>query len=97
MSEISNIGNTIYPSFPYTRSVAESVFRTPAARAITNDGVRADRVELFGINAAIERAIEESSLSIARTRAIRAEIENGTFETPVRIDGTVARLLDVIA
>ena len=32
----------------------------------------------------------------AQYKAIRAEIENGTFVTPERIHGTVERLLDVI-
>jgi anti-sigma28 factor (negative regulator of flagellin synthesis) len=45
---------------------------------------------------ALAHAVEESSLRIARTRAIRAEIESGTYETPARIAATAARVLDVI-
>jgi len=33
----------------------------------------------------------------ARVRAVQADIENGNYETPERISGTVDRLLDVIA
>ena len=45
---------------------------------------------------ALSRAVFDSSFRIARTRAIRAEILNRTYETPERIDRTVERLLDVI-
>jgi len=37
-----------------------------------------------------------SSLRTARLNAIRAEIKNGTYETPARITATVDRLLDVL-
>jgi hypothetical protein len=55
-----------------------------------------DTVEISRFARALARAVELSSFSVARTRAIRAEIENGTFETRRRIEGTVNRLLDVI-
>jgi hypothetical protein len=38
-----------------------------------------------------------SSFRLAWVRSIRAEIRDGAFETPGRIDGTVARLLDILA
>jgi anti-sigma28 factor (negative regulator of flagellin synthesis) len=55
-----------------------------------------DTVELSRFGRALARAAEQSSLSVARVRAIRLEIENGIFETPERINGTVNRLLDVL-
>ncbi len=42
------------------------------------------------------RAAEQSSMSLARARALRTEIAEGTFETQERLAGTVDRLLDVI-
>ena len=42
------------------------------------------------------RAVVLSSLIIATTAAIRAEIEAGNYETPQRIESTVERILDVI-
>lgn len=39
----------------------------------------------------------ESTFRSARVRAVREEILAGNFETSERIDGTVNRLLDVIA
>ena len=97
MSEISNIGSTIYPALPYTRGVVGPAFPTPDTRTDVDNAPRPDRVELSRFNSALERAVDKSSLSIARTRAIRAEIANGTYETPARINGTAERLLDVIA
>jgi len=54
-------------------------------------------VEFSRSETAIALAAARSSLSIARTRALRGAIDAGTFETPARINGTVERLLDVIA
>ena len=55
-----------------------------------------DRVELSRFGRALSEATERSSLSVARIRAIRAEIAEGTFETKTRIEGTAARLLDIL-
>ncbi len=38
-----------------------------------------------------------SSFRNAWVQSIRSEINEGTFETPGRIDGTVERLLDILA
>ena len=94
MSEISGIGNIINP---YARNVARPALYTPATRTIPTPNVEAERVEQSRFGALLSHAVEQSSFQIARARAIRAEIENGTFETAERIKGTVERLLDVIA
>ena len=88
MSEIINICS-LYSLPPVTREV--SVREAPVHR--TPDG---DTAEFSRTAEALARAVMESSLKIARTRAIRAEIEDNTFVTPERINGTVDRLLDVI-
>lgn len=90
MSLSINIASA-YPSVPFSRVIARSP--TPPA-ALTTDG---DRVEFSSVGRTLSRVAEESSFRIARVRAIRDEIENGTYETPERINGTVERLVDVLA
>ncbi len=92
MSLIINIASA-YPSPPAPQAVTPSLLRHSAS-AIT---AGYDTLELSRVGEALSRAAEMSSFSIARVRAIRAEIESGTFETPERIAGTVKRLLDVVA
>lgn len=57
----------------------------------------ADRVEISDQARALALAAQASSDRLAKTRAIRAAIQNGTFETPERIRGTVERLFDALA
>lgn len=90
MSLIINIG-PVYPSVPFSRVIGP--LPTPLA-TLTAEG---DRVEFSSVGRTLSRIAEESSFRIARARAIRDEIENGTYETPERITGTVERLLDVLA
>ncbi len=78
---------------PLIRPVATPAPPAAAARPVVR-AVGRDTFE-FSI-AALTRAVERSSLRIAKTEAIRAEIDVNTFETPERIEGTVTRLLDVI-
>ena len=91
MSEIINI-NDLGPLPSVSRQ-----FREPSGCRSTADRLTGDTAEFSVRGTALARAMEESSLRIARTRAIREEIANGTFETPERINETVERLLDVIA
>ena len=90
MSEVINI-SSLFASQPMARG-------NPAASPVRpSSDVRAeDSVEISDTGYALLRAAEESSLRIARARAIRAEINTGTFETPARIEGTVSRLLDIL-
>jgi hypothetical protein len=87
--------------------IRHSLLRTPAlhlagplptryepSTAVTVGG---DTIELSPVGRVLSEAAAESSLRLARIRAIREEIDTGTFETPRRIDGTVSRLLDVLA
>lgn len=97
MSDISNIGNSIYPAYSYARDLAVRPVHAPQEHHRPNDIAGADRADSDRIRDAISRGVDLSSLSIARARAIRAKIENGTYETQARLDGTVDRLLDVIA
>jgi len=97
MSDISNIGNSIYPVYSYSRDVSVRPAQAPQDQHRPNDVSGAVRADLARFRNAISRGVDLSSLSIARARAIRAEIENGTYETQARLDGTVDRLLDVIA
>ncbi len=56
-----------------------------------------DTVELSRLGRAMADAAGEASLRLARLRAIREEIQSGSYETPERIAGTLRRLLDVLA
>ncbi len=90
MGMIANIDN-VYRSLSFISDVSR-----PLDRRIAYDASVDDTVEFSRMGRAMARAAEESSLRIARTRAIRAEIDNGTYETPERIDRTAERVLDVI-
>jgi hypothetical protein len=89
---IINIGN-VYPSAPISPTTATR----PAAIAPAFRLIDGDTLEVSSRGESLSRAVEESSLRIARNRAIRAEICSGTYETQERIDRTVDRILDVIA
>jgi len=91
MNDVGNIGS-IYAAPLFLNDAPRLSSRTVGT---ANPSV--DTVEISPTARALANAVERSSLRIARTHAIRAEIESGTFETPKRIAGTVARLLDVIA
>ena len=89
---IINISSTCPPAAISPASRPQPT--APPHPARNSDG---DTLELSRRAEAVARAAERSSLQIARSRAIRAEIEAGTYETAERINGTVARILDVIA
>ncbi|UCE61016.1 MAG: flagellar biosynthesis anti-sigma factor FlgM [Phycisphaerales bacterium] len=91
MSAIINI-TSVYGATPSAGTVAGPSTSTPSSRLHVTDVVEFSR---FG--KALARAVEESSLRIARVRAVREEIASGSFETTERISGTADRLLDVIA
>lgn len=99
MSAIVNVGS-IYPALP---PMSMKVAPSPAVSAsgISSSAAAGDSVEISSFGQALSQAAASqsdvlSSLSLARIQAIRSEIENGTFETQTRIDGTVSRLLDFL-
>lgn len=79
------------PSSPLTQSPEPL-----SASTRLSAGAAEDTVEISSLGRTLAEATETSSLRLARTRAIRAAIKNGTYETPARINGTVDRLLDVL-
>jgi len=96
MSAIINVGS-IYPSVPpvaITASAAKASSTEAAAEAAGS--APGDSVEISPFGQALSQAADQSSLSLARIHAIRSEIENGSFETQQRIDGTVSRLLEFL-
>ena len=68
----------------------------PPLRQPARFAIAGDTVEFSRVGRALSNGVEESSFRIARVRAIRAEIESGTYETAAGIEGTVERLLDVV-
>ena len=91
MSEILNISNA-YASLASTR-LAPPEAGPAISQTLLPSG---DTLELSRLGRTLSAAAAQSSFSIARTRAIRAEIQSGTYETPERIQGTVTRLVDVL-
>lgn len=91
MNDVGNIGSINAAS----SFLNDAPRLSPRTVGLANPSV--DTVEISPSARALANTVERSSLRIARTHAIRAEIESGSFETPKRIAGTVARLLDVIA
>lgn len=61
------------------------------------DPVAQGGVAVMRLGGRLRRIVDQSSMRQARVRAVQTEIENGIYETPERISGTVDRLLDVIA
>jgi len=90
MSAIINIGN-IYPSLPL-----QPAGPSAAPRMVDAAETPSDTVEISRFGHALSHADGQSSLSLARIQAIRREIENGTFETRARMEGTVNRLIDAL-
>jgi hypothetical protein len=68
----------------------------PAAHGSAPRSPKPDPVEFPRFRRLTSPVPESSAFRMARVQAIRAEIENGTYETAERISGTVERLLDVI-
>ncbi len=55
-----------------------------------------DRVEISPAAAAASRAVEGGDLRADLVSQIRAQIADGTYETPDKLNAAVARLLDEI-
>lgn len=94
MSDISNIHN-VGSVYPVNRPITPDGAATSIRPAVPSHPPF-DTVEFSPRATALARVAEESSLRIARTNAFRTQIENGTFETPERIEGTITQLLDII-
>ena len=88
MSQIINI-TQVYSRVPPRPGLAAN----PAPIRRQDEAFREDTIEFSG--PALTRAMEQSSLALAKTAAIRAEIESGAYETQERLKVTVVRLLDV--
>jgi hypothetical protein len=91
MSEILSVGG-ISPPLSNHRSVPGYPGSRPGPDPDAQGGVAVPR-----FSDALRRVVDQSSLRQARLRAIQADIQQHTYETPERITGTVDRLLDVIA
>ncbi len=93
MSEIINIGSVNSHIAPVYAPVNPPALRE-AGQAEAPSAT--DSVEISRLGRTMSRIMNDSSLRLARINAIRAQIADGTFETPERINGTVDRLLDVV-
>jgi len=91
MSGILNI-DSISPLFPNGRIAPVYPMNRPPSDPDVQGGVAVTR-----LGGRLRRIVEQSSMRQARMRAVQTEIEDGIYETPERIGGTVDRLLEVIA
>ena len=91
MSAIVNISSVSAPL-----PAASTTLTNPTSHPARSRASGEDTVELSWLGRAFASATGQSSLDLARTRAIRADIQAGTFETTERLDGTVEQLLDVL-
>jgi len=91
MSAIIDISN----AFPIPTSPKTISGPAKSVEAVTQ--TKSDTVEISTIGRSLANANDVSRLSIARLQAVRTEIENGTFETPERIHGTVDRLIQFLS
>lgn len=90
MSEIIHISTalpSITPALEGTTAAAVSATRADQVE---------DTVEISRLGRALARAVGESSYRLARVQAIRAQIADGTYESPMRLSGTVDRLIDIL-
>lgn len=55
-----------------------------------------DSVEFSPLGRSMAEAAEESSMRLARIRAIRTDIQAGTYETPERLSVTADRLMNLL-
>jgi len=88
MSTIANIANSLSIAYAGGRHPA-----SPVGDPVDAAAAEGDRVEISSRARSMSRAAEPSSYSLARLRAIRAEITAGTYETRERIAVTVERML----
>ncbi|MCP4250409.1 MAG: flagellar biosynthesis anti-sigma factor FlgM [bacterium] len=89
MEQLSNVDG-VYRVMP---AQARGEAKTPAPGR-NGFGRVDDRVEISDVGSMLARMDELPDLRIERIARIRAEISNGTFETPERLEGTVDRLLE---
>ena len=92
MSSIVNITNAL-PAVRLLPDRPQPAAGDSASSAIPRD----DSVEFSPLGRAMAAATEESSLRLARIRAIREEIGNNTYETQERIAETARILLQVLS
>jgi anti-sigma28 factor (negative regulator of flagellin synthesis) len=90
MIEILNVGKPA----DWHQSSAPSTTHT--AFDSSPPSAEVDSVELTSFAKALLEATGGSSLRAAKVNAIRSEIQEGIFDTPERVQGTVARLIDVL-
>ena len=90
MSIVLNIAQS-YPVPASTVAQAPKI-PAPSVRAFLSP----DSVSISAAARALNEAIESSSLRLAKIRAVRAEIEEGTYESYERLEATASRILDLI-
>lgn len=94
--KISNYALPVTPAKANGVKAATTVSEAPRWAEVAG-GSATDTVELSQEGRELARAVDQTSLRMARIATIREAIENGTFETDTRIAGTVSRLMKVLS
>lgn len=91
MSEILPVGGFAPPT-PIRLGlvrVEPDAASTPASRTVESGTPSRFDEEL-------QQVLSRTSFRLARVRAVRSEIEAGTYETKERVQGAVGRLIDIL-
>lgn len=91
-----HIHGTSHIHGPHGINAPHNVYRGQAApRTSTAGGV--DRVDISSAADAASRAAEAKGVRQDLVNEIRAQIANGTYETPAKLDAALERMFDEIA
>jgi negative regulator of flagellin synthesis FlgM len=91
-----HIHGTTHVHGPQGINAPHSVHRGQPSQA-ARPGMAADRVEISSAAAAAVQAAEAGPIRQALVNNIRAQIANGTYETPGKLEAALERMLDEIA
>ena len=89
MSAITNIQ-------PVPLSIAVMPAAQTRSPVVSEAKIEGDTVEISQTGRMLSDLSVESSFDLARLRAIRSAIHNGTYETPERFDATIDRLINAL-
>lgn len=95
MSEILPIGG-FAPPVPMRLGAVRVAPDGPVVSSTVEPATLADPATSARFDEELQQVLSRTSFRLARLRAVRTEIEAGTYETKERIQGTVGRLIDVL-
>ena len=73
-----------------------AAIRAPQETAAAGASPIRDEVQISDVARLVEQAQQAPDIRQDRVATIRAQLAQGTYETPERLDGAISRLLDEI-